>query len=49
MEKVFVVKPYGLITAIVTPMNNKYEVLYDDFEKYVNGLYRKGFLVLLLV
>lgn len=33
--KTFIVKPYGLIAAVVTPMNEKFEVQYDWFEKYV--------------
>ncbi|MEM0060240.1 MAG: dihydrodipicolinate synthase family protein [Desulfurococcaceae archaeon] len=42
MEKVFVVKSYGLIAAVVTPMNNKYEVLYDEFEKYIRWVVSQG-------
>lgn len=41
-EEVFVVKPYGLIVAVVTPMNNKHEVLYDDFELYIRWVISQG-------
>lgn len=41
-EEVFVVKPYGLIAAVVTPMNNKHEVLYDDFELYIRWVISQG-------
>lgn len=42
MEKVYIVRPYGLIAAVVTPMNSKYEVLYDDFERYVKWVVSQG-------
>ncbi len=36
------VKPYGLIAAVVTPMNSKYEIVYEEFEKYVKWVISQG-------
>ncbi|MEM1509324.1 MAG: dihydrodipicolinate synthase family protein [Thermofilaceae archaeon] len=40
--KTAVVRSYGLIAAVVTPMNGKFEIQYEEFEKYIKWVVSQG-------
>lgn len=40
--KTTVVRPFGLISAVVTPMNENFEILYDELERYIKWVAAQG-------